>query len=173
VLHAEAHLSRHKLLATLEWTHASTPAFFVRAVLVAALVCSGLFGGGALAMWEKMSDAELLQRSDLIVVGTWQGLALPPSGSAAVTPTVGVVAVSEVLKGPATTTRALVVVPAPDAPRSSNDLYYRVGDTGLWLLRKRPGEQANLYLADHPQRFVPAATEAARIEVLRKMLLRR
>lgn len=116
-------------------------------------------------MWMKMSDAELLLRSDLVVIGTWLG---PVSA-----PNVGTVAVSEVLKGPAATTQALVMVPAADQPRSSSDLRYREGDMGLWLLRKRPGREAGLYLADHPQRFVPAATEAARIETLRELLRRR
>ena len=124
-------------------------------------------------MWAKMSDAELLLESDLIVVGTWQGLAPASKGSAAAMPNIGVVAVSEVLKGPAKTTRALVVVPAPDAPRSSSDIQYRIGDKGLWLLRRRPGELADLYLADHPQRFVPVATEADRIKALRELLQRR
>jgi hypothetical protein len=157
--------------------HAPASAFFVRAVLIAAIVFSGVLGGvlggGALAMWVTMSDAELLQRSDLIVLGTWQGLALPHGGGPAGMSNVGVVAVSEVLKGPATTTRALVVVPATDAPRSSSDLHYRIGDMGLWLLRKRPGDHADLYLADHPQRFVAAASNAARIEALRQLLSRR
>ncbi len=124
-------------------------------------------------MWVKMSDAELLLHSDLIVMGTWQGPATPSAGGAAAMPNAGVVAVSEVLKGPGATTRVLVALPALDAPRSSSDLHYRVGDTGLWLLRKRPGEQADVYLADHPQRFVPAATDAARIKSLRELLSRR
>jgi hypothetical protein len=125
-------------------------------------------------MWVKMSDTELLQHSDLIVMGTWQGQASQPHAAAGHSvPNVGIVAVSEVLKGPAATARVLVVVPAPDAPRSSSDLHYRIGDKGLWLLRKQPGEKADLYLADHPQRFVPAATDAAHIEVLRQLLLRR
>lgn len=124
-------------------------------------------------MWAKMSDAELLRHSDLIVIGTWQGPTSPSAGGAVATPSVGVVAISEVLKGPGLMTRVLIVVPNPDAPISSSDLHYRVGDTGMWLLRKRPGEQADLYLADHPQRFVPAATEAARIKILRELLQRR
>lgn len=122
-------------------------------------------------MWMKMSDAELLQRSDLIVIGTWLGS--EPAAAGAASLHVAAVAVSEVWKGPAATTRVLVVVPPADAPRSSSDLHYRVGDRGLWLLRKRPGNEADVYLADHPQRFIPSATEAARIEGLRELLRRR
>lgn len=54
-----------------------------------------------------------------------------------------------------------------------SDLSWAPGDRGLWLLRVRPGAETGLYLADHPQRFVPAATGAARIETLRKALTRR
>lgn len=146
--------------------------FVVRAGLALALACSAGFGGVALAMWTQMSDAELLQRSELIVMGTWQG---PTSAPAPVTPgtvmpNVGAVAVSEVLKGPVATTRVLLVMPAAGALRSSSDIQYGVGEHGLWLLRKQPGSAAELYLADHPQRFVPSATEAKRIEALRKLL---
>ena len=123
-------------------------------------------------MWLKMSDAELLQRSDLIVLGTWQGPVTAPATAGAAAHRVGAVSVSEVLKGPAAT-RALVVIAAADAPRSSSELSYRVGEHGLWLLRKQPGGTAELYLADHPQRFVPAVTESARLESLRELLRRR
>ena len=140
-----------------------------RWILAATFVCSAGLGGGALAMWMKMSDDELLQRSDLIVIGTWLGR--EPAAAGASAPNVAAVAVSEVLKGPATTTRALVVMPAAEAPRSSTDIHRRAGDRGLWLLRKHPGGVAALYLADHPQRFVPMTTEAGRIDVLRKLLL--
>ena len=123
-------------------------------------------------MWAPMSDAELLQRSELIVIGTLQGptTAPAPAVPGAVVPHVGALAVSEVLKGPAATARVLLAMPAPGALRSSSDIVHRVGDHGLWLLRRHPGGAADVYLADHPQRFVSMATEAARIEALRKLL---
>ena len=124
-------------------------------------------------MWLKMSDAEVLQRSDLIVLGTWQGPVTAPATAGAAAHRVGAVSVSEVLKGPAATTRALVVIAAVDAPRSSSELSYCMGEHGLWLLRKQPGGPADHYLADHPQRFVPSATESARIKALRELLRRR
>jgi hypothetical protein len=119
-----------------------------------------------------MSDGELLQSSDLIVLGTWAGPAeIGLSAAPAETRlNLGAVVVDTVFKGPPGQTLALVVVPAGDRPRRSTDLFYRPGDRGLWLLRSRPGVPSGLYLADHPQRFLPEATEAARIRTLRQAL---
>ncbi len=121
-------------------------------------------------MWASLSDEELLQKSDLIGMGEWQGetdLLLADKSSHRV----GVISVSEVLKGAAATTVVLVSVPAPKALRSSSDLVYRRGDRGLWLLRSRP-DNTSLHLADHPQRFVPASGGEERIKQLRRQLTR-
>ena len=122
------------------------------------------------AMWAAMSDAELAQGSSVVVMGTWAGqsaLSLPGSAAAI---QVGVVVVSEVLKGAAGQTVVFVAVPDAATLRSSSDIHFRKGDSGLWLLRAHPSGDSGLYLADHPQRFVPAATGAARIQSLRKIV---
>lgn len=126
-----------------------------------------------LAMWSAMSDAELVQASPLVVVGTWVGQAALTMPGATAALQVGVVAVSETLKGAAAAANPTVVfvaVPSPSGLRVSTDIHYRKGDTGLWLLRPHPGATAGLYLADNPQRFVPAATGAAHIDTLRKLI---
>jgi len=125
----------------------------------------------SLAMWEAWTDAELLRRSDLVVIGEWQGVAalnLPaPTGALAL----GAISVAEVLKGARGQTVVLVVQPGAGSLRSSSDLVYRRGDRGLWLLRARPGGDG-LYLVDHPQRFV-AAADVARIAALRALIAQR
>ncbi|MDP3085674.1 MAG: hypothetical protein Q8N44_18560 [Rubrivivax sp.] len=125
----------------------------------------------ATAMWAGLTDAELLARSDLVVIGEWQGAATlelpPPTGAL----TLGVIRVNEVIKGDPGLAIALVLQPAAGVPRSSSDLIYRRGDRGLWLLRARPGA-AGQFLVDHPQRFVPVA-DTARIDALRAALARR
>ena len=118
-------------------------------------------------MWAKMSDAELIAQSDLIVVGEWVGQsAISLHGTAR---SLGAVAVSEVLKGDPRQTLALISLPASDAPVASDRVVFKRGDKGLWLLRR--ADAPGLYLADHPQRFVPAGS--AGIESLRKAILRR
>lgn len=127
----------------------------------------------SVAMFAEMNDAELLQRSTLVVMGDWigQDSLFVPGATAPMQ--VGVVSVSEVLKGAPGQALAFVAVPAPNAPRSGSDIHYRKGDLGLWLLRQHPRASSGLYLADSPQRFVPLATGAARIEVLRRALTAR
>lgn len=119
-------------------------------------------------MWAALSDDELIRSSDLVVVGEWQGqtaFSTAPVAEMAI----GVIAVSEVWKGAGNPAFALVALPSAKAPRSSGDLVFRRGDRGLWLLRLRPDSQG-LYLADHPQRFVPAGGGEQRFRQLRQLI---
>ena len=123
--------------------------------------------GSASAMWAPIGDDELLARAGLIVVGEWRGAAsadgMSKSGSA------GRIAVSEVLKGKRTLTTIRVESAASSSAYSSTDLVFRNGDRGLWLLRRAPG-QADVYLIDHPQRFIPIPGGEKRIQTLRRLL---
>lgn len=106
-----------------------------------------------------MSERELIDASEIIVLGEWQ----PGPGQPHIL-------VSEVLKGPAGL-RSLPLADTASGLRSSSDPDHRTGDRGLWLLRRHPDSKARpLYLADHPQRFVPAAGGEARIRQLRKLI---
>ena len=127
-------------------------------------------------MWAQMSDEELLTRSDLIVMGEWVGQSEPLTLGGTVRVELGAIAIAEVLKGPkgvnatSAPTVALVRVAPAAAPASSSDLACRRGQRGLWLLRLDPGGSSGIYLADHPQRFVPADKDAGRIARLRALL---
>ena len=125
------------------------------------------------AMFAASSDDELIQRSSLIVLGTWVGQTELRLQGMAETVALGVISVSETLKGTAGQSLVFVAVPKPGAPRSGSDILYRRGDQGLWLLHSQPGAPTSVYLADHPQRFVSAASASARIETLRKALTKR
>lgn len=124
-------------------------------------------------MWAQMSDEELLARSDLVVMGEWVGQSEALTLGGALRVELGAIAIAEVLKGqkgPDGPTVALVRVAPSAALASSSDLIYRRGQHGLWLLRLDPGGSTGIYLADHPQRFVPADKEAGRIAKLRALL---
>jgi hypothetical protein len=125
--------------------------------------CWALLGiaGSAGAMWVALDDEALIRSSDLIVMGEWQG-----SGGE---PGMGIIAVSEVLKGERGPTAVRIALPAAHDPRSSSDPAFRRGERGLWLLRLQPGSR-DTYLADHPQRFVPSAGGEIRIRQLRRLL---
>ena len=128
--------------------------------LIAALGFILLLQGQANAMWAAMSERELIEGSELIVMGVWQVAA---SGQRHVV-------VSEVLKGPPSL-RSVPMAESASGLRSSTDQIRRPGDRGLWLLRRDPEAKPNaLYLADHPQRFVPAAGGEARIRLLRSLI---
>ncbi len=116
-----------------------------------------------------LTDPELSQKSQLIVRGELGAVKplLPKDGSAPLW--VGGIRVESVLKGPADLKVAHLALPSPEGPRSSTDLGYREGHRGLWFLRDRPPEGSGLYLADHPQRFVPHS-KAGRIQQLEKTI---
>lgn len=118
-------------------------------------------------MWVGMSDQELIDTSDLIVMGEWQDATgqRPPASEGL---QLGRIVVSEVLKGPRDVRQVWVVLPGSSSLRASNDLVYRAGDRGLWCLRKSPDHA--FYLADHPQRFVPLIGGETRIREIRKQL---
>lgn len=135
-----------------------------RAELLFLCLFLALPGTGS-AMFAQMSDDDLIRLSELVVVGEWLGqTALIIDGKRL---EFGVVRVGEVLKGTADTTVALVLVPAPDAPRSGSDLHFKRGDSGVWFLRSQP-RIPGAYAVDHPQRFV--AGPPARIEALRRKI---
>lgn len=128
-------------------------------------------------MWAPMSNDELVRSSDLIVFGQWMGqtaLEVPAAGGTApIAVAFGVIAVEQVYKGQAGLGPVLVATRSPTALRSSDEINYRAGQRGLWLLRRKPGDlstgSAGLFLADHPQRFV-AAGDSARLAEIKKRL---
>jgi hypothetical protein len=139
-----------------------------RALLVGLAVLGAAATDPGAAMFASMSDAELLAASDVVVVGRLAGSSeITPAGSGA-TLHLGALVPSEVLKGPPGIDLVLIELPRRNAPRSGSDVTFRTGDQGLWLLRRRA--DTGTYLADHPQRFVPAAVGQARIEALRRLL---
>ena len=128
-------------------------------------------------MWARMTDAELVAGSSLIVSGTLIGetqLRLASTDLHA-----GIVKVDAVHKGDRQTSIVVLALPAaPGAPgaqaaRSSSDLTYRTGQAGLWFLRLRSAQEEGVYVADHPQRFTPADQAKAHLMALRALLPQR
>jgi hypothetical protein len=138
---------------------AFTAALFEGGLLLWTQVSSG-------GMFARMSDAELVAKSEVIVQAELIGqtrVTLSPSEGAL---TLGILRIDEAFKGAKDESLLLLVMASPDRPRSSSDISYQKGQRGLWFLRSRaPGQ--GLYLADHPQRFV-SATDGAALEAMRK-----
>lgn len=131
---------------------------------VAAAALLLFVAGTVSAMWERMTDAELIDRSDLVVFGTLIGHSALRTATEDLL--LGVVRIDRVYKGAAGGV-AFVMLPPP-RPVSSTDLRFSVGQTGLWFLRLRRPDEQGIYLADHPQRFTAAAQAAAQVEALMK-----
>jgi hypothetical protein len=126
--------------------------------------------GSAAAMFTKLSDEELIAKSALIVVGELIGRA--SIGAAENAQMLGVIRVEETLKGEKGVTIAFLALPGTKLIQRSDDLTYRVGQFGLWYLRLQNENEPGVYVADHPQRFVPMDKAGEQIEFLRKHLAR-
>jgi hypothetical protein len=134
-----------------------------KAAIVLLLSCMTI--GSAGAMFVGLSDSELVEQSDLIVVGELIGRARigAPGGRVML---LGVIKVDETLKGDRDLT--VVFIALPDRRlMSSSDVPYSDGQRGLWYLYLRDVEEEGIFLADHPQRFMPIDEAAERIAALR------
>lgn len=123
-----------------------------RVLCVAAV--GGLFAGEVGAMWARMSLEQLVQQSDLVVVGELVAVNPEPGGRF----DIGRLRVDEVIMGQKDVAEVALAVPAlAGGLRSSEAIYYNPGRRGLWFLRRQPGTgaQSGVYLADHPQRLQP------------------
>ena len=121
------------------------------------------------AMWVKLSDTELVEKSDVIITAELIGQTQVDINQAKFV--VGVLKVEEVLKGDKDLAVILLALPSAEGPRSSTDIFYKDGQKGLWLLRERKVKgESGIYLADHPQRFVSEKHAVAQIELIRNIL---
>ena len=140
-------------------------------VVSVTIVLALTFGWtGAHAMWARLSDIQLIETSSVIVVGTFAKTATVPSDGR--TQTVGVIEIDTVLKGDFEAKTIWLNVPQSGTPISSSDIFYRIGQKGLWFLRSLEPKSAAIFAADHPQRFVPFANAGPRIEDVRKLIKR-
>ena len=121
-------------------------------------------------MWTGTSDDELVKSSALIVEATYAGQsAFSPVAGASSRLTLGVLRVHKVLQGDPATELVFLRVPAIGLLRKSDDIVYTSGQHGLWFLRADDA-YPGLYLADHPQRFVPDAQVTEKIRSIQEWL---
>ena len=140
------------------------------ALIVVACALAANFPSRLNAMFAPYSDRELIEKSDLIVQAEFLGQTEVQLGGQAGSVCLGVLAVREAFKGNLQEKVVLIAVPSPTKPVSGSDISFRPGQAGLWLLAARPGGPAGIYVADHPQRFVPAGSGQAKIDALRALL---
>ena len=116
-----------------------------------------LFSVEGHAMWAKMSEAQLLEYSQLIITGEFLGESEIHDLTKIGTVNLGVIRVDKILKGKVEGTLVFLALPSGEQPKASSSINYSVGTKGLWYLRHR-SEGGTIYLADHPQRFIDEAS---------------
>jgi hypothetical protein len=141
-------------------------AVFVATLGIALIVVSE----NLMAMFASLTDAELLQNSSLIVEAEYLGQSEVRLGAQGSGASLGVLRVRDVLKGEVPGGVVLLAVPSPQRPVSGSDIVFKPGQSGWWFLRDASDGSKGVYLADHPQRFLAAGGDPARIASLKKAL---
>ena len=136
--------------------------------VIALIAC--ILIGSAEAMFIKLSEEELIEQSGLIVVGELIGRSQVSLATQERPQLLGVIRVEEVLKGARATAVAFLALPGGKIMASS-DLTYTDGQNGLWYLRLRNADVEGVYVADHPQSFVPMEQADERVTELRALKL--
>lgn len=143
---------------------------FVRCcvLVLASLFFTLTCADSAQAMWVRMTDADLVESSQLIVVATYTGRAevtLEEGGKVIYR---GVLAVDDTLKGDRQDVVYIMLSLPEGIPHKSDDIYFLAGQKGLWFLRK-DSQREGVHLIDNPQRFIPERA-SDRIDSLIKLL---
>lgn len=146
-----------------------SPATRRPAAMLLAMIFFVLTGLEGRAMWAQMSEAELVTGSDVIVTGTLARTTVI-TDSVGHAKNVGVIIVENVLKGDGSRTSLYLSMPQPGGIVSSSEIAYRLGQEGLWFLRRLAPARDAIYAADHPQRFVPRDQAGPIIPRLRRVL---
>lgn len=137
--------------------------FVVAVGTVMVGLASGQQAGG---FWSRLTLEELVEKSELIVIGELVAVRAPEGPRTDVGTDVGIVRVEEVIYAKvesATPVREVsLAIPSSRGILSSDMIFYRTGQRGVWFLREAPGTGGEMYLADHPQRL-QADTEAATV----------
>ena len=119
-------------------------------VAVCAVICL-LTATMSHALWAKVTEQDLLN-SSAIVYAEFIGSSELQIKSQSLQLTVGVLHVSQVLKGPVPT-NIIFIRQYPRTGVVSDTYNFEVGKRGLWFLQKSPGVEG-LYQVTHPARLI-------------------
>jgi len=120
--------------------------------LAIAMALVTLAGVGGAAIWVPMSLQDLVSQSQLIVVGEVVSTR-PQSGTAK---DIATIKVDELLRSNpvvANVPQAEVLMPSARGLLASDTIVYKVGQRGIWFLKRDPASKDAFYLADHPHRL--------------------
>ncbi len=117
------------------------------------------------AKWARLSNEELIERSQLIVAAT---LVAGEDGSFELQGMpVAILRAIRIYRGQADGTQIYLKLLPKGKPISSSDLVYRSGQSGIWFLKESEYGSGIFYI-DHPQRFWPLEREPLLLQLLKQ-----
>lgn len=122
-------------------------------IAAAAALAAVLTASEGAAIWAPLTMAQLVEHSELIVIGELISVEEAP---AAATSAAGTIQVEEVLRAPAAqrqTSSVALELPSRIRRMASDAVMYKPGQRGIWFLR-RDSNTGGL-VADNPQRLMP------------------
>jgi hypothetical protein len=121
--------------------------------LIALFTACLLSSHSAFAQWLDKSNCDFINNAELIIQGTFVGSSVISASKSELTAHLGVIKVTNTIKGEINQI-VFIEQPLPNQPRRSSDLQFKVGDHGIWLLKKAADYKAGLYNVSHPQHFI-------------------
>lgn len=128
-----------------------------------------LFLNAGHTMWAELSERELVERSDVIIQGTYMESKVIHVDHEYIS--IGIVKSDEVLKGTHKIDTYMIVVPAKGTLVKSDDIHFKAGQKGYWFLRHvKTGGGMIIYAADHPQRFLDLKSASSKIDIIKVII---
>jgi len=112
----------------------------------------------ASALWIKMDDCELINKSPIIVKAEFREGNLTELGDAPAHVGMGTLIVEHIYKGDIKLRTILIKQPKPNGPRKSTDITFEQGQSGIWYLAQSP-YGSHIYSAGQPQRYKTWSSE--------------
>jgi len=122
----------------------------------------------AVASWEKMSDEELAILP-VIVYGQYLGTSLVKTGKDSTQINLGVIKVLRALKGRNDDGIYFIKAYSPNAPISSDMLFFKGGQIGIWFLQPVIDSEG-LFQITHPSQFQRISENSAKFEHWKTLL---
>lgn len=122
--------------------------WFTRCLTV---LCYLLISESAVASWAKMSDEQLFE-FPVIVYGQYLGTSLIKNDKTTALTNLGVIKPLIVLKGAKEQNLYFIKAHSPNTPISSDMLFFKPGQTGVWFLQPVTNSQG-LYQITHPSQY--------------------
>ena len=121
-------------------------------VILAALVNSTT----SQAIWKDVTSEEMIEQSIIILQGALIGTARLSLEDKSEILNLGIIQISEVLKGKNEKGVALIVIRSENKSVASTQLKFVIGQKGIWILDLYSTPENDLYVVNHPQKFIPS-----------------